>query len=152
MRLMVVLMLPGHLDRCLCVRTLLHIPIAQSQAFQKMQAVLGKQSIICQMPGNVLKEPLFSSPDFNRYRSNNKECCVGSFERSILALFAAGPERPALNIVSDSNTKPTVKLRLRTSRLSGQLRPIPDAKLKQTPTKKKLGATSCIRGGGEEAR
>lgn len=51
------------------------------------------------MPGNVLKEPLFSSPDFNRYRSNNKECCVGSFERSILALFAGGPERPAVNIV-----------------------------------------------------
>lgn len=75
------------------------------------------------MPGNVLKEPLFSSPDFNRYRSNNKECCVGSFERSILALFAGGPERPAVNIVSDWDTKPAVKLRLRTTRLPGQLRP-----------------------------
>lgn len=94
------------------------------------------------MPGNVLKEPLFSSPDFNRYRSNNKECCVGSFERSILALFAAGPERPAVNIVSDWNTKPTVKLRLRTSRLSGVLRPKPK---RTTTRKKKLGATAVKR-------
>lgn len=130
-------MLPGHLDRCLHVRNLLHIPTSQSQAFQKTHAALGKQSIICQMPGNVLKELLSLPPDFNRYRSNNKECCVGSFGRSILALFAAGPERPAVNIVSDWNTKPTVKLRLGTSRLSGQLGPPPDAKLKQAATKKK---------------
>lgn len=40
--------------------------IFQSHAFQKMHAAPAKQSISRQMRGNVLKELLFSSPDFNR--------------------------------------------------------------------------------------
>lgn len=133
------------------MRDLLHIPGVPDVASSPWETIDTLTDA-----GNVLKEPLFSSPDFNRYRSNNKECCVGSFERSILALFAAGPERPAVNIVSDWNTKPSVKLRLPTSRLPGQLRPRPDAEQKQTRTKtkkkKELGATGCITGGGEDPR
>lgn len=41
-----------------------HLIFFQSQAFQKMHAALAKQSISWRMPGNVLKEPLFSRPRF----------------------------------------------------------------------------------------
>lgn len=43
-----------------------HSNIFRSQAFQKMHTALVKQSISRQMQWNVLKELLFSSPDFNR--------------------------------------------------------------------------------------
>lgn len=64
--------LHSHLDKslsiyCSCQIKMVYVLIfSKSQAFQKMHTALAKQSISRQMPGNVLKELLSSSPDFNR--------------------------------------------------------------------------------------